>query len=46
MEVLIMLVLILLVPTSQDLIHWLMLVGICVIVSKFDFDNGVSLKFL
>ena len=38
-------ILLLILPTSQDLIYWLMLVGICVSKSKFDFDDGVSLAF-
>ena len=43
--VLTVLILILLLPTIQELIHWLMLVGIRVSVSKFDVDDGVSLAF-
>ena len=40
-----MLVLILLLPTSQELIHWPMLVGIRAIIAKSDVDDGVSLYF-
>ena len=35
----------LLLPTSQDLIHWFMFVGVRIRVSKYDVDYGVSLDF-
>ena len=37
------LILILLLPTSQELIHWIILVGIRFSISKYDVDDGVSL---
>ena len=45
MAVIAVLILILLIPTSQDLIHWLMIVGICVRLSKFDFDDSLIMTF-
>ena len=42
-ELLTVLVLILLIPMSQEIIHWLILVGIRVSIAKSDVDDGVSL---
>ena len=39
------LILIFPIPTSQDLIHWLILVSIRINISKYDADYGVSLDF-
>ena len=39
------LILIFPIPTSQDLIHWFMFVGVRIRVSKYDVDYGVSLDF-
>ena len=36
-------ILVLLLPTSQELIHWIILVGIRFSISKYDVDDGVSL---
>ena len=36
--------LILLLPTSQEIIHWFLLVGVCVQVSKSDVNDGISLN--
>ena len=35
--------LLLLLPTIQELINWIMLVGIRVSIEKYDVDDGVSL---
>ena len=43
MEVITVIILILLLPTIQEPIHWLILVGIRVGVYKFAVDDGVSL---
>ena len=43
--VLTVLTLLFLFPTSQELIHWLVLVRIRVSISKSDVDDGVSLAF-
>ena len=45
LEVLTVLIFVFLVPNIQDLIHWLILVGVNVRVSKYDVDYGVSLSF-
>ena len=42
-EVLTVLIFILLLPTSQELIHRFVLLGVCTCVSKSDVDDGVSL---
>ena len=34
-----------LVPTSQKLVYWLIFVGICLSISKYDIDYGISLDF-
>ena len=44
-EVLTMLILILLLPKIQYLIHWFMLVVVRIRVSKYDVNYGVSLDF-
>ena len=38
-----MLVHLLLLPTRQELIHWLMLVGFRISIAKLDVDDAVSL---
>ena len=43
MAVLTVLILLLLIPTRQELIHWLILVGIRVSIYKSDVDDGISL---
>ena len=40
-----MIILLLVIPSKQDLFRWLMLVGTCVSISKSDVDDGVSLAF-
>ena len=45
LAVLTILILILILPTSQDVIHWLKPVGIHTIVVDFDVNHGVSLLF-
>ena len=42
-SVLTVLILVLLLPTRQEIIHWFVLVGVCIQVSKSDIDYGVSL---
>ena len=42
-EVLTVLIFIFLIQTIQEIVHWFILVGICIRVSKFDVDYGVSL---
>ena len=42
-EVLTVLILLLLIPMIQELIHWLIIVGIHVIISKSDFGDDVSM---
>ena len=41
--VLTMLVLLSFLPPRQELIHWLKPLDICISISKFDVDDGVSL---
>ena len=43
--VLTVLVLIFLLPKSQEFIHWIILVGIHAIIAKHDVDDGASLAF-
>ena len=38
-----MLIIIFLLTTSQDIIHWLIRVGIRVRMSKYNIDDGVSM---
>ena len=45
MAVLTVLILIFPLPKIQELIYWLILVGIGVIIPKSDIDDGVSLDF-
>ena len=45
MEVLTVIILIYLLPTKQELIHWLVLVGIIISISKSGVDDGVSMDF-
>ena len=40
-----MLILILILPTIHEIIYWFMPVGVCVRVSKYDVDYGVSMDF-
>ena len=42
-SVIIVLIFILLLPTSQELIHWFVLVGIRIFISKSDVNYGISL---
>ena len=37
------LILILLLPTIQEIIHWIIPVGICISIFKYDVKNGVSM---
>ena len=39
------LILILLLPTTQELVHWPIPVGIHISMSEFDIHDGVSLVF-
>ena len=45
MEVITVFILLLLLPTIKDLIHWFIPVGIRVRISEFGVDYGVSLAF-
>ena len=40
------LVLLVLLPMSQELIHWLIIVGIHISIAKYDINDSVSLDFL
>ena len=44
-EVLTELILIFLLPTIQEIINWFILLGIRVIISKSDVDDGFGLDF-
>ena len=46
MAMLTMLIFIFLIPKIQEPIHWIILVGIFVSVSKFDANYGISMLFL
>ena len=46
MTVLTVLILLLIIPMSQELIHRFIPVGICVIFFELDINYGVSLVFL
>ena len=45
MAVITVFIIIFLIPTVQELIHWFLPVGICVQVSKLDINYGISLGF-
>ena len=45
MAVFTIIILLFLLPTTQELIHWLILVGIRVSITKYDVDYGVSIDF-
>ena len=42
--VLIVLVFLVSFPLSQDRCHWLIIVGICISVTKFDVNDGLNLS--
>ena len=43
MAVVTIIIIILLIPIIQELIHWIILVGIHISIFKLDVDDGVSL---
>ena len=45
-KVITVLILLLLLPTSQEIFHWIIPIGIRVIISKSYVNYGVSLIFL